>query len=92
MSRKQTFLDKTFKDKNGQLALTAAPNLPIIIWAVALVAAKLIGHGALHTALSLIAFGAIIIWAVLEITSGVNYFRRVLGLVVLVFTLYNHLH
>lgn len=91
MSLRQTFIDKFFKDKNGKLALTAAPNIPIVIWTAATVAYKLIGHGSLHTALSFIAFAAILIWAVLEITLGVNYFRRALGLAVLIFSLYNHL-
>ncbi len=91
MIKKQNFVDRCFKDKSGKLALTATPNIPIIIWAAASVAARLVSYGMVHKALSVVAFGAIFIWAVLEITQGVNYFRRTLGLAVLIFTIYNRL-
>ena len=88
MVRNQAFFDKCFKDKHGRLALTAAPNLPIIIWAVAALASHLVSHGTVHGILNFIAHVAITWWALLEIFQGVNYFRRALGAVVLAFTIY----
>jgi hypothetical protein len=88
MGKNQTFVDKCFKNRHGKLALTARPNAPIIIWAIAALSARLITHGNIHSALGIIAFVLIVIWALLEILQGVNYFRRVLGAVVLAFTIY----
>lgn len=80
-----------FQDKHGQPALTAAPNLPLIVWAAATVAGKLFKHGALHNALSLLGFTAIVLWALLEIFQGASYFRRLLGVVVLAISILNKL-
>jgi hypothetical protein len=89
MVHEPSFFDKIFKDKHGQLAITAVPNPPLIIWAVATVAGKLFKHGAIHDALSLVGFAAIVFWALLEIFQGASYFRRALGLVVLAITFYS---
>jgi len=92
MSKSQSWVDKIAKDKNGNLTIWQSPNLPIIVWAVATLASKLITQGRPHQALTLIAFGAIFVWAWLEIFFGVNYFRRALGLTILVLSLYPKLH
>jgi hypothetical protein len=68
------------------------PNLPIIVWAVATVLSKLVAHGKLHDFLTLVAFGAIFTWAWLETFSGINNFRRGLGIVVLIISLYSRLN
>ena len=82
------FLKKIFYNQQGELALAAVPNPPLIIWAAATIA----GHFFWHRALGLIALAAIVIWAFLEIFRGVNYFRRALGVVVLAVTLWSRLH
>jgi hypothetical protein len=92
MGHKQEFIDKSFKNENGEVALAAEPNLLIIIWAVAALISHLIKHSLVHTLLIVIAFAAIAIWALLEIFQGVNYFRRLLGLVILVLIIHNLLH
>ena len=88
----KTLIDKWFKDKNGRLALVAAPNSALIIWGTAAVASHLARHGILHSSLSLIAFIAIIAWSLLEIFQGINYFRRALGSFILALTIYSHLN
>ena len=90
MGQKQTFADKCYKDKTDRIVLWQAPNLPIIIWAVAALLSRLVEQGAAHKVFILAAFLAIVIWALMEIFQGVNYFRRTLGLVVLAFTIYGH--
>ena len=40
--------------------------------------------GRINLGLDVIAFGSLFIWAGLELFQGVNYFRRALGLLVLV--------
>ncbi len=47
----------------------------------------IVTSGKLHTGLVWIAFGALFTWAWLEVFQGVNYFRRALGLVVLIETI-----
>jgi hypothetical protein len=72
--------------------LYAAPNLPIIIWFFATLLSKLFKTGTLHDLLAVVAFGAIFTWAWLELTEGINYFRRMLGIVVLALSIYFQLN
>lgn len=83
--------ENVMKHKDNHIIIFQKPNLPLITWGVATVAAKFISHGTLHQVLSAIAFVAIVIWALLEIFSGVNYFRRALGLIVLALSIYSRL-
>ena len=92
MSQKQTFTDKCFKDKNGQVVLAQAPNAPIVIWAVATLGAKLFDRGVPHHTLVFIAYAAILIWATLEIFAGTNYLRRALGVIVLLLSIWSLLN
>lgn len=79
-----TWLDKTFRDKDGNLVIAQKPNLPILVWLIAtLLKLFLPREGNLYLGLDAIAFGSIFTWAWLELFDGVNYFRQTLGLVVL---------
>lgn len=40
--------------------------------------------GTLESIAKFVAFVALTVWSVLEVVSGVNYFRRVLGFIVLI--------
>lgn len=73
-----------FKDKKGRTVLWQSPNLLLWGWLVFRVLAWLIpdayyknGFGRLSTAI-------LFAWGFLELTKGVNYFRKFVGLVVLV--------
>ena len=57
------------------------PNLPLIVALLAGVAGRFIG-GAGHRYTVAVAFLATAIWAGEELVQGVNWFRRLLGLVV----------
>lgn len=72
-----------------ELVLLQKPNLPLIVWFVALVVSKILNSGVAQDTAEIISFVAILIWAGLEIFSGVNYFRRGLGLTVLLISLFN---
>lgn len=78
------FLD-FFKDKKGRIVLFQAPNAPIIFWFTFTVLNLLWSNNQpkVHYLFQILSFGFIFTWAWLEITSGVNYFRRTLGLLVL---------
>lgn len=84
----RTFINKCLKDKDGHWAIASAPNLPLIVWFVAMLASKLFNGRPAQFA-STVAFGALFTWAWLELFSGVNYFRRALGLVILVAVIWN---
>jgi len=79
-----TLFDRTFRDDQGNIVLAQPPNLPILVWGAASLLQLLITSGKLHTGLVWVAFGALFTWAWLEVFQGVNYFRRALGVVVLI--------
>ncbi len=57
------------------------PNLPLLIAIVLWLSAK-ISQGTTREYISVLFITVMLWWAYLEITSGVNLFRRVLGVVV----------
>lgn len=78
---------KVFCNKNGRVVIGQKPNLPLIIWLVTIALGVIFKTGSFHSALSLVGLIALIIWASLELFQGVNYFRRFLGLVILVYSI-----
>jgi hypothetical protein len=76
--------DKFFRNKDGQFIIAQKPNFPIIIWIICLIGSRVFS-GIVSDVFNTIGFVAIIIWSLLELFLGVNYFRRLLGLIVLLF-------
>jgi type IV secretory pathway VirB2 component (pilin) len=85
------WFDRFFRDKNGNIVIGQPPNPPIFVWAIASVLQLIFKTGPIHTGLDVIALVAIVIWSLAEIFQGVNYFRRSLGLVVLIATIASRL-
>ncbi|WP_341530511.1 hypothetical protein WKK05_15225 [Nostoc sp. UHCC 0302] len=79
-----TLVDKTFRDSDGKIVLAQMPNLPLIVWIVVSILALIFTSGKINTVLDVVANGSLFTWAWLELFQGVNYFRRALGLAVLV--------
>ena len=79
-----SFLNQMFRDDEGKIVVAQLPNLPIIVWIVVTLLKMIFATGQINTGLELIAFGALFTWAWEELFQGVNYFRRGLGLIVLV--------
>ena len=77
-------LRNIFKDKNGRIVIAQKPNLPIIVWFVSFVASYLPFRDSVISFLALFSFGVLFTWAWLEIFSGVNLFRRLLGITVMI--------
>jgi hypothetical protein len=75
-----------FKDKQGKIVIAQTPNSPLIGFILFTILNFLWSSNQpkFHYYFELLSFGFIFTWAWLEITSGVNYFRRTLGLVVLI--------
>ncbi len=76
--------DKVFRDSEGKIVLAQMPNLPLIVWIVASLLKILFTTGRINIGLDILAFGSLFTWAWQELFQGVNYFRRALGLLVLV--------
>lgn len=79
-------------DPTSKFVIFQTPNPPLIGWFL-FTMLNLLWHGnqEIHHFFNLMSFGFIFTWAWLEITSGVNYFRRLLGVTVLIITIWLHL-
>ena len=71
-------LSRLFLTKDGKFVVGQRPNISIIVFVVLKIAASFF-HGNLSHGLNVAAGIALIIWSGLEITTGVNLFRRLLG-------------
>ena len=80
----KTLFDKIFRDSDGNIVIAQPPNLPIIISGMASILQLIFTSNLINVGLDLIAFGSLFTWAWLELFQGVNYFRRILGFVVLI--------
>jgi len=77
-----TLFNRTFRDSDGMCYRSDA-DLPILVWIAATLLNLVPTTGNIHTGLDALAFGSLFTWAWQELFGGVNYFRRALGLVVL---------
>jgi uncharacterized membrane protein YGL010W len=77
-------LDKIFRSATGEIVIVQMPNLPILIWIVATILKIFFKTGKTNLGLDILATVALLIWAIQELFQGVNYFRRGLGLIVLI--------
>lgn len=83
MTMQNTLFDKVFRDNDGNIVIAQPPNPPLIVWGVVSLL-QLFTKGDVTTGLEVLAFGCIFTWGWQELFSGVNYFRRGLGLIVLI--------
>lgn len=85
MNDKQSIMDRWFRTESGEIVIAQFPNWPLIVWAAAVVLEKIAPKdpAILAQMLSSLGFLALAYWSWLEITEGVNPFRKALGSVVL---------
>ncbi len=79
-----TLFDKLFRDANGEIVIAQAPNLPLIVWLAASLLKLIDTNKDIDLGLDILAAGSLFIWAIQELFQGVNYFRRGLGAIVLI--------
>lgn len=91
MSKTKSFSQKFWEDKHGRVVVWQKPNIWLITWFVTLVLSWFSPSGWPLRVMSTVSLLALIIWAVLEMFTGVNYFRRTVGLLVLLIILASHL-
>jgi hypothetical protein len=77
---------RTWYDNRENIVIWQMPNIWLIGWAVLTVISLLL-NGKMADVFSWAASVLLIVWALLEIFRGANYFRRALGLLVLVFAI-----
>ncbi len=82
MTKKRSFWDKFWRDNNGKIVIGQKPNVFFGAWILLTVFSFFVATGPGNL---LFQTGklSLFIWAILEITRGVNYFRKLYGLVVL---------
>jgi len=85
----QKFIDRCIKDKNGKVVLGQSPNIPIVIFISLTLCSFILPEGQAKATVSQLATCFAVVWAYLEITQGVNYFRRVLGIIIMIFVVVN---
>ena len=75
----QRFIEKCYKDDTGAVTLAQTPNLPITVWFVCAVLRLLPLPLKIDSGIGFIGTSFLFYWAWLELSSGANYFRRILG-------------
>jgi hypothetical protein len=85
------WLDRFVRDSEGQIVIFQLPNLPITVWAVSMLLKFFFSTGRTRIALELISFGSLFTWAWEELFQGQSYFRKSIGLVVLVGAIWWHI-
>jgi len=78
--------NRIWRDRHGRIVIWQWPNPPLYVWIVFTVL-SLLFNGHVADFFSWIADLGLLVWALLEIFKAVNYFRRGLGIIVLVFTI-----
>jgi hypothetical protein len=86
MSRERSFWDKFWEDENGNLVVVKRPNLPLIVFFASAIIYALWQYNDFGKFFGLVALVSLGVWALLEIFRGDNYFRRLLGVSVLLLT------
>jgi hypothetical protein len=82
-----TLLNRVFRDSEGTIVLAQLPNPPLIGWILASLLQIVFTTGQIKLGLDAVSFGCLFTWAWEELFQGVNYFRRGLGLIILVMSI-----
>lgn len=87
-TQKRSFWDRIWRNDEGHVVVFQWPNIWLIGWA-AFNFVAVVSPTRTATAITWwIGFGLLAIWSVLEIFKGVNYFRRVLGVLIFVLNIF----
>jgi hypothetical protein len=76
--------DKIWKDRHGEVVIMETPNRWIVAWVILVSMSLLSSSKTLQEVFWWLSIVALVIWSYFEVTQGVNYFRRSLGVVGLV--------
>ncbi len=79
----KNLFEKIFKDDGGRFVLFQWPNFPLFAWIVCRIIIISQQDGSFKSGVALLGSAFLFTWAYLELTKGINYFRKSLGFVVL---------
>jgi hypothetical protein len=83
----QDLWDKFWKDKDGNVVIFQMPNFILITWVVLTIISLFVPRGHVQETIWWASTITLAVWSLVEMLKGVNYFRRTLGLVVLLITI-----
>jgi len=81
-------LNKIFRDKQGKIVIIQFPNIPLAVWIIGLLLVKVLPSGDFSEFCRHISTLGLVVWGIIEILYGVNYFRRLLGAAIIISTVY----
>lgn len=87
--RPRTFSEKFWENDHGQVVVWQKPNKLLYTWAICTFINLYVPLGWAVTLLGIVGLIALIAWAVMEIYSGVNYFRRLVGALVILILIFS---
>lgn len=73
------FVDFWFRTSAGKIVIGQKPNTPMVVYSTAKTVASIAPKGRLRDGARLVADASLTYWAVLELTDGVNRFRKLMG-------------
>lgn len=79
--------DRFWRDKDGHIVIGQFPNVWLIVWLIFELISLLVASHRVEIITWWIATAALGVWSLLEIFQGVNYLRRLLGLLIAVLTI-----
>lgn len=80
----QDWWDRTWKDRDGNVVIYRRPNALLIAWVILTLGSLFAPHGIAENTLWWASLAVLTAWSLLEIFKGVNYFRRGLGVLILI--------
>src|SRR5438045_3805352 len=89
-NRPRTFNEKFWHNDQNEFLVWQSPNLFLKIWIACTVVNWFLTINWFQRALAWVGLVSLIVWAGLELFQGANYFRRLLGLLVLLVILASH--
>jgi len=87
---KKSFSQKFWEDSHGKVVVWQKPNIWLMSWFITMILGWFVPAGFIQKTLGWISLAALVIWALLEIKDGVNYFRRTVGLLVILLLILSH--
>lgn len=83
-NNQESQMNSFIRDKSGHIVLWQSPNVPLCGWFVFKVLSMFEVAEQLKMGAEQLSTAFLFTWAFLEITKGVNYFRRLLGIIVMI--------
>lgn len=71
-----------FRDPEGRIVIWQSPNLLLVVWVLCKLLVMVFHNDNLEVGFSHLGSAALFAWAYLEVRSGVNTFRKILGFTV----------